>query len=277
MGYRRLFALCLPRDAIRFGRMSTKPARDILTAGPRTSGFFCVSPFQWLRIKWLCTKFRLQDDWDVLRAEPQEPIRELGFPEAAIESIGEFIEILLQILMADTVIGPQYEPFEIADDDVHPWEPMRGFFRRCDLGDVPVIFPQTSECRQAIGVDLLARLEAPLGEVFNRRLVHRGNVLKGDEAGFPVPGFARNEDTRLTLSTAPAFSRAFAAQQRIVQLNDFGETIEGIAMSHRLAQLAQHGKSRTPSDADEFGQTQCGDAAFVARDPIDRPEPFGQR
>lgn len=63
----------------------------------------------------------MQIDRHVLDTEFQEAVWDLRFPEPAIESIDELVDVLLQPMGSDSaVVGSDQEALEIGDDNVDP-------------------------------------------------------------------------------------------------------------------------------------------------------------
>ena len=212
----------------------------------------------------------------MLYAEPHQPVRYFRFPESSVKTICEFIEIFLQVAVADAMIGSEQKALEVTDHNMHPRQLLAGLFRRRDLTDVMMLFRQDVERRQCIGPDRYSGGDSPLGEIAHPIMIHRGYGFNGSEARSALKSLTGNKDSHLSFGAASALFRPFAPNECIVQFDDVAEAIEGVAVAHGLAQLTQHGKGCWPTDSDKFGQSQCGKAAFVGGDPVDGPEPFGQ-
>ena len=110
----------------------------------------------------------------MFRAELQQPVGYFGLPEPAIEAIGKFIEVFLQVAVADAMIGSEQEALEITDHDMDPGQPLVGAFRRRDLAGVMILFAQNVERHQRIGSDGDLRSDSPMGEVAYPLMVYGG-------------------------------------------------------------------------------------------------------
>jgi len=179
--------------------------------------------------------------------------------------------------MANAVVGSKQKAFEIADYDMYPRQPLAGLFWRRNPLPVKMLFRQAVKRRQRIGPYRYPRRDSPMGKVAYTFLIYGRYGLHRGKAGPTVKGLTGDEDIPFSRGAAPALSRPLSSKERIIEFDDVTETIEGISVPHGLAQLTQHGKGRGPADANELGQSQCGKAAFVGRDPVDRPKPLGQR
>ena len=60
------------------------------------------------------------------------------FPGTPVEAIAEFIEVSLQVLVTDSVVGAQYESLGVGDRDVDPWQILRRLLGRYGGSDVLV-------------------------------------------------------------------------------------------------------------------------------------------
>jgi hypothetical protein len=73
----------------------------------------------------------------MLDTQSQKSVGDLWFPESAIETVHEFIDVLLKAMGTHSaMVGPEQKTFEVGDDDVGLRQPIVGFFLWCDFCDM---------------------------------------------------------------------------------------------------------------------------------------------
>ena len=102
------------------------------------------------------------------------------------------------------------------------------------------------------------------------------HCLHGDKTSSFSPGFDRNNHRSFSFGTTASFAGTFAADNRIVQLDQVGEQVDAVPVGHSSSDLAQHVAGRDPRDAQMLGYSKRGNAIFVRSHEIDGPEPFDQ-
>lgn len=164
-----------------------------------------------------------------------------------IEAEGEFVEVVVEMLVLDTALeSPQQPPFEQGGDFVDAWHDHVSRFRAAAYHhDLMVVAGgwQPSIAAPAVGLNCRPR---PPGFLQEDQQTLDGYVLntpKADAPGAALAPFSRHRDDGLPLELAAPLTFFRAAQIGFVGL-DLADTAVAAGVHHGPPQLAQPGPER---------------------------------
>ncbi|NLZ17828.1 MAG: HAMP domain-containing protein [Desulfobulbaceae bacterium] len=106
--------------------------------------------------KWLLMKLSL-NHWHMSQAGIEQAQGELWLPKPAVKAIAELIKVFLEIVRRNTVKGAVDEFLHITNHDMHQRQPGFGFLWRRHLLEVLMLFANSIQRRQGVGLHCLAR------------------------------------------------------------------------------------------------------------------------
>jgi hypothetical protein len=194
----------------------------------------------------------------------------------------EFIEIDLQMMTPDSVVGPDQPLLQVADGSMDSWQ--HGGASRPDLlrrGDVTVARDAKPAKRlQSIGVNRRAGSDVAFREIGERDLAEVGNHFHAD-ASCPDPAFLHGDGDQ---SRFASFELATAPQPGLRSAHPC--VVEFDVAMQRLARGVHHGASElvqqqpgglVPAEGQLTLNQQRRDPPLVGRHQIGGPKPHRQR
>lgn len=200
-----------------------------------------------------------------------------------IETVTEFIKVLLKMFLTQTMIGTHYKSSKVADERMY----MREYGVRLASFDCPKVvsksvFLKSGINRQAIGADYATRFNGHLGELYYRRRIDLFHGLQlGKPHIFRVPFVLdernRNEYGGFVGSPSPFLAFRRGSNEQFVHFHRFGKLILGVPLRHGTSESLKHGPSRNIIHTDLFRQQQGRIPALVRGEEEDSEKPALQR
>ena len=107
-------------------------------------------------MKWFLMKLSLNHR-HMGQAGIEQTQGELWLPKPAVKAIAELIKVFLKIVRRNTVKSSVDEFLHVANHDMHQGQPGFGFLRRRHLLEVLMLFANSIQRRQGVGLHCLAR------------------------------------------------------------------------------------------------------------------------
>jgi hypothetical protein len=211
------------------------------------------------------------------QAEVEQASTKLRLPESAVEPVAELIEILLQILRCDTVIGPEQEALEVCNGDVYPRQPHAGLIGRRDVRAMRLALAQAAKGRQRIGEYVCSGASRRLAKSATCALHTLGtDSMARNPARLPRSSHATNTEA-LPCAPRPRFPERLPPTRAFIDLQPLMQPVQTATVAHRNAQLTQHPMRRGPRYVQQLGEPQGRDTALVRAHAVPGPEPLAQR
>lgn len=104
--------------------------------------------------KWFLMKLS-NFHWPMSQAGIEQAQGKLWFPKPAVKTVAKLIKIFLEIVRRNTVKSSVDEFLHVANHDMHQRQPGFGLFRRCRFLEVLMLFANSVQRRQGVGLHCL--------------------------------------------------------------------------------------------------------------------------
>ena len=207
-------------------------------------------------------------------------VKHLRFPEAAVETVAEFRQVAGQMLGADAMVDTPDIAFHIGDQGLNPGQDLRRLLPR--TGYQPLMTEtgrsiQAALALPAVSLDHRLGCQALPDQGLNLFAADSGNHTPGGKSGLIGRSFHGYHHLGLAGGATSSFAWFGATDIGIIQFDQTGQRVTGLALRHGLADLMPHDPHRFlgPGFQDSL-QRQHGGATFLSAHEEDHPEPFPQ-
>jgi hypothetical protein len=177
-----------------------------------------------------------------IKTRSNHPVEHFGFPEASIEAVIKFRQITGQMLVNDAMIHSPDIAFDVGDQGMDPGKQSVCIFSRTSHNGY-----MKARLRVQDPIGLLT-IRAGHDRCSQASLSHRLNLVAaypkylahGGKPCFISRGFHRHHDFGFTRGATATFAWFGAADLGIIQLDQAGQLVRGIALRHGLADLMPH-------------------------------------
>ena len=217
-----------------------------------------------------------------------ESLKQVGFHGSAVQPIGEFHHVALQVLGLDFVMSSQEKTLEIRQGDMHPRKQLMASFLisvQWSRDVLEALAAQSGVAGPTIGQDLATRFDLgfdkPL-QAWGRGVLDDGQGRKSRNRFLPFFSWAavldRDGHHRLGFRSATlVFFSLGTPDIAFIHLDQPFQLVALIAIGHGLANLVLHQPGRRIRHSQFFTQLQGRDPLLVLAHPVQGPEPVLQR
>ena len=185
------------------------------------------------------------------------------------------------MLLVNRMAGSAQGVLEVPQHGVDPLEALQfhAFAASAsDHGSVPAAcVNHAGETAQSVGDDLAAPGDTLSNVAGDFGLAEAPDTAELHPNRLLITRLHRCQEGDLVLRAATPFSRAFAAQMGVVELDASGELLLALPLQHDLKQFMPDFPGRVMVDTDFPGQLQRRDALLAPGQKTDGEEPLGQR
>lgn len=197
-----------------------------------------------------------------------------------MEAVAKFRQITGQVLVTDAMIHSPDIAFDVGDQGMDPGKQSDRVFSRTSHGRY---MKARLRVQDPIGLPTIRAghhlcCQTSLSPRLNLVAAYPGYLAHGGKPGFISRGFHRHPDFGFTRGATATFAWFGAADLGIIQFDQPGQLVRGLALRHGRADLMAHDPHRFISpDLKDPLPRQHGGAAFLSPHQEDHPEPFSQR